>query len=373
MNPPIRYGLIGCGGFGRFCLESYQGMEGLQCVAVADQDAALAQSTAARAGVECCGSPDELLRRGDIDLVHLATPPFTHAPLAKAALLAGKHVLCEKPLALDLRDATDMIQLAAENKLILAVNLIMRYNPLCRAVKDVIDSGLLGAPVHASLVNSAKDEQLPPEHWFWDREKSGGIFIEHGVHFFDLFEWWFGPGTMLSGHQVHRPESRVVDQVLAAVQYGGGVLGTFYHGFHQLSRRDEQNWRLIFELGTITLTEWVPTEMKLDASLSQADFDKLTALLPGVRAQSVGRYPAAETKARSRHRDRLVEVHAAMTLDAGFPKMELYAKMLRDLMADQLAAIEDPAHTRLVSERNGLTSLAYAVSAQLAAGAGGVL
>ncbi|MDB6072117.1 MAG: putative dehydrogenase [Verrucomicrobiales bacterium] len=373
MSNTIRYGLIGCGGFGRFCLEAYQSLEGMQCVAVADQDAALAHFTAAQTGLEACGSPDELLARQDIDLVHLATPPFTHASLATAALNAGKHVLCEKPLALNLQDASAMIHLAAEKKRILAVNLIMRYNPLCRAVKAVIDSRILGAPVHASLINSAKDEPLPAAHWFWDREKSGGIFIEHGVHFFDLFEWWFGSGTLLSAHQVHRPDSRIVDQVLASVQYGGGVLGTFYHGFHQLGRRDEQTWRLIFELGTITLTEWVPTEMKLDVSLSDAEFEKLTALLPGVRVQLLERYPAEDSHARSRHRDRLVEVHAGMTLDAGFAKQELYAKMLRDLMTDQLAAIRDPAHVRVVGERNGLTSLAYAVSAQMAAGAGGVL
>src|SRR5687768_2313417 len=122
MSRPLRYGLVGCGGFGRFCFEHYLKLPDLECVAVADINADLARKTAAQFGVTACESPEDLLRREDIDIVHLATPPFTHGPLGMEALQAGKHVLCEKPLAVTMDDALALAALAKERGLVLAVN-----------------------------------------------------------------------------------------------------------------------------------------------------------------------------------------------------------------------------------------------------------
>ena len=93
-----------------------------------------------------------------------------------------------------LEQADAMIALARKRELLLAVNLMQRYNPLFEAVKRLIESQILGELLHGYFENYASDENLPPDHWFWDRAKSGGIFIEHGVHFFDMFAGWLGPG-----------------------------------------------------------------------------------------------------------------------------------------------------------------------------------
>lgn len=370
MTKPLRYGLIGCGGFGRFCLREYQQMPELLCVAVCDADVALASRTAEEHQLICCPTVESMLRRGDIDLVHLATPPFTHADLAVAALEAGKHVLCEKPLALTLEDAERMIAMAAAKKRLLAVNLIMRHNPLCQAVKAIVDSGVLGLPLYATLVNAAQDENLPPGHWFWDPARSGGIFIEHGVHFFDLFEWWFGPGKLLSAQEIQRPGTTITDQVHAAVQYGEATLGTFYHGFHQLRSRDEQSWQVVFELGTLTMSEWVPTAMELDVTLSNAGLEVLRKILPNSEVRVVELYFGNEQHPHSRHRLRNVDLRAVVSATAGLEKKPLYGQMVRDLMRDQISSIGNPGHSRLISESNGLTSLAYAAAAhRLAASA----
>lgn len=364
MNRSLRYGLIGCGGFGKFCLDEYRQLEGLECVAVADVNPSMAQETARHADVICCASPDELLGREDIDIVHLATPPFTHPRLAMAAMEAGKHVLCEKPLALSMDDAEAMVKMAAEKQRVLAVNLIMRYNPLCLAVKKLVESRLLGSPLLASFINTAQDESLESDHWFWDRFRSGGIFIEHGVHFFDLFEWWFGPGQLLSADQLRRPGTGFVDQVHCTVQYGATTLGSFYHGFHQMKRRDAQHWNMAFELGSLTLTEWVPTRMELDVTLSEDGWQALSELLPDAEHRVLERYTGSSRTARSRHQDRLVDLRGSVVLTSSQEKMTLYGAMLRDLMKDQLEAIRNPGYSRRVSEINGVTSLASAVAAQ---------
>ena len=364
MHPPLRYGLIGCGGFGRFCLKEYSRMEEVICVAVADDQPDLARKTGEDFKVRACASPQELLERTDIDLVHLATPPFTHAALATAALEAGFHVLCEKPLATTMIDAERLVRLAAECGRVLAVNLIMRYNPLCQAVKHLVESRVLGDPLHAMLINAAQDETLGPDHWFWDREKSGGIFIEHGVHFFDLFEWWFGGGEVLAAQHLARPGTQIIDQVQCAVKYGDSTLATFYHGFHQMLRRDQQAWMILFELGTLRMKEWVPTELELDASLSEAGLEELIVLLPGAKVEVVQRYDKSEREAMSRHHSRVVDLRVKLTEQPALPKLDLYGQMLRDLLRDQINAIRDATHLRTVTEANGLSSLAYATAAQ---------
>lgn len=363
MNSPPGYGLIGCGGFGRFCLAEYQKMDELRCVAVADLNLDLAEATAAQADIECCPTPESLLVRPDIDIVHLATPPFTHAPLALLALQAGKHVLCEKPLALTLEDAREMASIARKSQRLLAVNLIMRYNPLCLAIKRIVERGILGAPLFASLTNAAQDETLGSAHWFWNPDKSGGIFIEHGVHFFDLFEWWFGEGVLLSAHEVVRPGTDFVDQVQCTVRYGG-TLGTFYHGFHQMLRRDRQHWQIIFETGTLTMSEWVPTRLDLDFHGTDATLGDLQEILPHAEIKVLERYTEDGRMAASRHQKRDITIHATLSATAGLPKMELYGEIIRALMADQLRAISDPQHLRTISESNGVSSLAYAARAQ---------
>ena len=339
-------------------------MEEIVCVAVADEQPDLARKTGEALQVHACASPKELLDRTDIDIVHLATPPFTHASLATAALESGFHVLCEKPLATTMSDAQRLIRLAAECRRVLAVNLIMRYNPLCQAVKSLVESRLLGDPLHAVLINAAQDETLGVDHWFWDQGKSGGIFIEHGVHFFDLFEWWFGSGEVLAAQQLVRPGTQIIDQVQCAVKYSDTTLATLYHGFHQMLRRDEQAWFILFELGTLRMKEWVPTQLELDASLSDASMEALVALLPGAKVEVVELYEESERKAMSRHRSREMDLRVKLTGQPALPKLDLYGQMLRNLLRDQINAIRDTTHVRTVTEENGLSSLAYATVAQ---------
>ena len=90
-------------------MEQYRGLADVRCVAVADVDIEAARSTARAFGAQVCESSSALFNRSDVDIVHLATPPGTHKSLAIEAMRAGKHVLCEKPLALTLDDGRAMI------------------------------------------------------------------------------------------------------------------------------------------------------------------------------------------------------------------------------------------------------------------------
>ena len=199
----IRLAIIGCGGFGLYALQQFTQVPGVKLVGMAGTNRPAAHAAAERFGIPDIQDVDKLLARDDVDLVYIATPPFLHYPQALAALEAGKHVICEKPLAMTLEQADAMIAVARKRELLLTVNLMQRYNPIYDAVKRLIQSQILGELLHGYFENYASDENLPREHWFWDRAKSGGIFIEHGVHFFDLFAGWLGPGTRGGGTAGH--------------------------------------------------------------------------------------------------------------------------------------------------------------------------
>ena len=286
-------------------------------------------------------------------------------------LEAGKHVLSEKPLATNLADAERMIALAQSRGLILAVNLIMRYNPLIEAVKAILDAGLVGTPLRATFENLAKDQTLPADHWFWNRELSGGIFIEHGVHFFDLFAYLLGdekPTSLMSAHQVDRPGSDdLVDQVQATVSYGETLAG-FYHGFTQATAMDRQTMRFVGTRGDILLDEWVPTTMQVDVLTTARRAEQIAALTPNSEMRPL---PVVDDdlKPTPSARGEAFEADGRyrITGHVGMAKPELYQHVLRALLADQIAAIHDASHARRVSEANGFKSLELAVQATEAA------
>lgn len=359
----IRVGVVGCGGFGLFALQHFVQVPGVRATAMAETHNPAAMAASKRFHMEVFEHTADMVARDDVDLVYIATPPFLHHRQALTALRAGKHVICEKPLAVSLAEADEMIAEARSHDLLLTANLMQRYNPLFDAIGEIIGRGLLGDVLHGYFENYAADEGLPPEHWFWDREKSGGIFIEHGVHFFDLFAGWLGEGRVESAQQSHRRAGDIVDQVQCSVRYRNDVLVNFYHGFHQAGRMDRQELRLVFERGDITLHEWIPTRYRVHAIVDEAQTRELCELLPDARLDVLSVYGGDGRGCRGRHRDH--DVYQMIELSGGKDrtKMHLYGDLLRAVLGDQLAWVRDRSHRRRLSEQNGRDSLALAVAA----------
>ena len=306
-----------------------------------------------------CADVHALAARDDVQIIHIATPPSTHRELAIAALDAGKHVLCEKPLATTLADARRMIDAARTARRFLAVNLIMRYDPLNQAVAGILEAGLLGAPLHAFFENYAGDTPLGPGHWFWKPQISGGIFIEHGVHFFDLFRMWFGPGEVVAAQQSERPAGGIIDQVHCTVRYGSALLANFYHGFHQSSRMESQE-TLVCERA-IGSSSGCPRASR--SICSQTMLTWTPSVARAAREVEESRYEGGEREILARHKSFPADGRFRIRGGAGMSKQELYGHVVRALLADQIRSIEDPQHRRLVSEENGLASLEIAVAA----------
>jgi predicted dehydrogenase len=355
--------VIGCGGFGLFALQQFAQVPGIKLVGMAGTHRPAALAAARRFGIPDVQEIDALVRRDDVDLVYIATPPFLHHSQALAALEAGKHVICEKPLALNVEQADEMIAAARRSDRLLVANLMQRYNPLCDAIAALIESRVLGEVLHGSFENNASDENLPPDHWFWDRSRSGGIFVEHGVHFFDLFAGWLGPGRVEAAQVCVRPGTLIEEHVQCTVRYGGMSLVNFTHGFHQPGRMDRQVLRLVFERGDATLFEWVPTRARLHAIVDEEQTRALCDLFPGARLDVTASYHMQDRHCRGRNKD--LDVYQMIELSYGDGKLKghLYGELLRAMLDDQLAWIRDRGHRRRITEQNGRDSLALACAA----------
>jgi predicted dehydrogenase len=359
----LRIGVIGAGGFGLFALQHFAQLPDVKLIGMAGTHREAAFAAAQRFGIPDIQEVDALLARSDVDLIYIATPPFLHYPQALKALQARKHVICEKPLALNLQQADELINAAHRNQLLLVANLMQRYNPLFSIVRRLIDGRFLGEFLHGYLENYASDEGLGPEHWFWDRNKSGGIFIEHGVHFFDLFEGWLGAGRVVAAQRTLRPQTEIEEQVQCTVRYPQGGIVNFYHGFTQPARLDRQEFRLLFERGDVLMEEWVPVRVSLRAVVDEKDTRELMELFPGARLDIEQTYAGPNRSVRARHK--LVDVSQKIEIQYGLGnnKMHRYGELLRAIFRDQLSWIHDRNHRRVITEQNGRDSLALAVAA----------
>jgi predicted dehydrogenase len=359
MLEPLGLGLVGAGGFGEFCLGAYGEMVEVRVVAVTDIDAERARAVAP-ATAQVHRSFDDLLADPAVQIVAIATPPYLHGAMARRAAGAGKHVFVEKPLALSLEEAEAAVEAAREAGVVLGIDYVLRHHPLHRLALRVIHSGALGEFQHWSLENFAADDSLVPGHWFWDPAKSGGIHVEHGVHFFDLCNTLAGEQpTEVSGCAQQRPDGRV-DRVSAVVRYGQGVLATFYHSFNQIGRYERTTIRLACSRGHVTLVGWIPTELSLSAVVDEAGLSALRGLFED-RLSISQAFHGAETTVQ--HGGATDEVVAVVEASACAPDRQVeYKRAVQAGMRDLVGSVIDGTPPE-VTAADGVLSLAVALAA----------
>ena len=124
---------------------------------------------------------------------------------------------------------------------------------------------LIGRPHRFLFENDASDEDLPDDHWFWDERRSGGILVEHGVHFFDAAAMLVHrPVTAVQGTSARRPGGPV-DMVTATAHHGDDVLATHTHSFTHAHRCERQLMRLDHGAAETRVEGWIPVAARIDA------------------------------------------------------------------------------------------------------------
>jgi predicted dehydrogenase len=187
----LRVLLVGAGRAGLVHGRNFaRGVPGARLVAVADPDPGRLAEAASELGVErTVPDPGEAVVADDVDAVVIGAPTFTHAGLAVAALNAGKHVLCEKPLANTYADALAVADAAERATGSFLMGFMRRFDAGFVRVRERIAAGDIGEPV---LVRSTgRGPGLPPE-WAWDTQRSGGLVAEVNSHDIDTIRWLSG-------------------------------------------------------------------------------------------------------------------------------------------------------------------------------------
>jgi predicted dehydrogenase len=195
---PVRVAIAGAGMVARVHLDAAR-RAGARVVGISASTPERGKLAAAGLGVErAFESSEELAVSDEVDVVHICTPNAQHRPLAELALRAGKHVVCEKPLATSAADAAALTALAAARGVVAAVPFVYRYHPMAAEARARVTSGALG-PVHLLHGHYLQDWLTDPADSNWRVDPVAGgpsrAFADIGSHWCDLAEW-------ITGHRI---------------------------------------------------------------------------------------------------------------------------------------------------------------------------
>lgn len=277
----IKVGVVGTGFIGPAHIEALRRLPNVEVTALCEVNIELAVSKAAQLGIERPCTFEQLLAMEDIVCVHVCTPNFLHHSQSKAALLAGKHVVCEKPLAKDLHEAEELVALAKETGLVNAVHFNLRYYPLVRQMKTMREQGDLGEVY--SILGSYLQDWLFYEtdyNWRLEPDKSGDsrAIADIGSHLMDVLEYITGLKTvevMADFNTIHKTRKKPLKPVET---YSGKMLQPEDYADVPINTEDHANVLLRFDngnRGAVTVSQVSAgrkNQLKLEISGSKQTF-----------------------------------------------------------------------------------------------------
>jgi predicted dehydrogenase len=196
---------------------------------------------AAKFNVRTWRTLDEALADSAVHAVYVATPVFLHAPQTVQALRAGKHVICEKPMAMNEAEARTMVRAAEESGKLLGVAYYRRSYPKVQRAKQLLQQGAIGKPVVAELTNHMWFDGTGSRRWLVDPSKAGGgPLFDIASHRIDVLNFWFGRPLRVSAQLSNVVHNYAVeDNATVMIEYEGGVRGIVDVRWHSKVTRDE--------------------------------------------------------------------------------------------------------------------------------------
>jgi len=196
---------------------------------------------AAPFGVKAWASLDEALADPAVQAVYVGTPVFLHAPQAIQGLRAGKHVLCEKPMAMNEAEARTMVSAAEQSSKFFGVAYYRRFYPKIQRAKLLMEAGAIGKPVFAELTNHMWFDGTGERNWLFDPAKAGGgPLLDIASHRIDVLNFLFGKPLRVTGqlsNVVHHYP--VEDNATVMIEYENGFRGVVDVRWHSKITRDE--------------------------------------------------------------------------------------------------------------------------------------
>ena len=254
---PIRMALVGCGRISKSHLDAVQQHKAaVELVGVCDVDPAALDAAKKRTGAPAYASLDELLARGNADLVVLATPSGLHPAQAIQAAASGRHVMTEKPMATRWDDGKRMVEACDKAGVQLFVVKQNRLNPTVRLVKRAIARHRFGR-IYAVACNvfwTRPQEYYDSAKWRGTWEFDGGAFMNQASHYVDLLDWLVGPVESVQAYTATLARRiEVEDSGVAVIRWRNGALGSINVTMLTYPKNLEGSITILGERGTVRL------------------------------------------------------------------------------------------------------------------------
>jgi UDP-N-acetyl-2-amino-2-deoxyglucuronate dehydrogenase len=252
--PPIRVALVGCGRISRNHFDAIEKIADLELAAVCDVIGERACEAEARDGVPCFESYDEMLASVRCDAVALCTPSGLHPKHGIAAARAGKHVICEKPMAISLEGADALVRECDAAGVHLFVVKQNRLNPSIQLLRRAIDRGRFG---RIYLANTTVRWTRPQEYydqapWRGTWEFDGGAIMNQASHYVDLIQWLVGPvESVMAKTTTLARRIETEDTGVAVLKFRSGALGVIEVTMLTYPRNLEGSITILGEKGTV--------------------------------------------------------------------------------------------------------------------------
>jgi UDP-N-acetyl-2-amino-2-deoxyglucuronate dehydrogenase len=226
----MRVGIVGCGNIAGNHVTAFRAATGAEVVACCDVDAGRAAAFAARHGIPTSVSTVDALLDLGVDVVSVCTPHPTHEAVVTTAATRGAHVLCEKPIAIDLGAAGRMTAACDAAGVTLGVLFQRRFWPAAQRIRAAIDDGTLGTPFlgHASVLLHRDPSYYTADPWrgTWATD-GGGVLTTQAVHNIDLLQWFMGDCVeVTAAHTTVKHPIEVEDTAVAMLRFASGGLAT---------------------------------------------------------------------------------------------------------------------------------------------------
>jgi UDP-N-acetyl-2-amino-2-deoxyglucuronate dehydrogenase len=224
----LRFGLIGCGRVAPRHAASIGELSGATLTAVSDIVSSRADHFAEKYQAEAHYEYGELIERSDIDIINICTPSGLHTKMGIEAANAGKHIIVEKPMALNTEDADALIKAADENGVKLCVVLQNRYNPPMIEAHNAVTEGLLGRLLLGNAtVRWFRPQEYYEDDWHGTWAMDGGALMNQCIHHIDALQWLMGEVESVFAYTATLAHNiEVEDTGIVVLKFKNGALGT---------------------------------------------------------------------------------------------------------------------------------------------------
>jgi len=193
----VNVAILGAGFMGKMHAECYHNLSNANLIAIGDANSEKAQEVAARYAIQPSSNLDELIKDERIDLIDICLPTFLHKEYAVKAAQAGKHILCEKPIALTVEDAEEMVKAADKTGVKFMVAQVIRFWPEYVKLKEIYDEKRLGKMLSISLTRLSPIPDWSWDNWLLNSEKSGSALVDLHIHDTDYLLYLLGKPILL--------------------------------------------------------------------------------------------------------------------------------------------------------------------------------